>query len=70
MFTGIVEELGYLNSVNPAGFQVSASKVLEDISIGDSVCVSGVCLTATELGETSFKVCLLYTSPRPRDVED
>ena len=56
MFTGIVEELGYLNSVNPAGFQVSASKVLEDISIGDSVCVSGACLTATELGETYFTV--------------
>ena len=40
MFTGIVEELGCLNSITTTGFQVSASKVLEDISIGDSVSVS------------------------------
>ena len=56
MFTGIVEELGCLNSITTTGFQVSASKVLEDISIGDSVSVSGVCLTTTEFDSTSFTV--------------
>ena len=39
-----------------SGFQVSASKVLADISIGDSVSVSGVCLTVTDFDETSFTV--------------
>ena len=60
MFTGIVEEVGRIITAdrkgNSARLKIEAEKVLEDIKIGDSIAVNGICLT-----------CLLYTSPSPRD---
>ena len=57
MFTGIVEELGTVVAVTPLGesarLGVRASVVSADVSLGDSVAVSGVCLTVVEVdGET------------------
>lgn len=47
MFTGIIEETGIiLNAKNPLTIKVA--KILEDIHIGDSVAVNGVCLTVTK----------------------
>lgn len=58
MFTGIVEELGTVVSVPPAGragaFRIAASKVLEDAHLGDSIAVNGVCLTVTSIGSGAF----------------
>jgi len=53
MFTGIVEELG---TVVTAGshLQIACKKVLEDASIGCSIAVNGVCLTAVRLEEKAF----------------
>lgn len=46
MFTGIVEEIGtVLKPKEP--LIVKVSKILEDIHIGDSIAVNGVCLTVT-----------------------
>jgi len=49
MFSGIVEELGEVIKISKrAGntlFEIKANRLPEDIKIGDSVCVSGVCLT-------------------------
>jgi len=47
MFTGIVEELG---TVVTAGtrLEVRCSTVLSDLSIGASIAVNGVCLTAID----------------------
>lgn len=60
MFSGIVEEMGAIKSVEKglAGARVSilASKVLEDLAIGDSISVSGICLTVIDLGEQEFSV--------------
>lgn len=51
MFTGIVEELGTVRSIqrgaHSAVLSIGASLVLSDLKIGDSVAVNGVCLTAT-----------------------
>ena len=51
MFTGIVEELGTIRSIqrgaHSAVLSIGASLVLSDLKIGDSVAVNGVCLTAT-----------------------
>ncbi len=53
MFTGIVEETGRVIACREkrGGFVLSleASKVLEDLKIGDSLSVNGVCLTVTSL---------------------
>jgi len=53
MFTGIVEERG---SVAAAGARltIECRRVLEDLTIGASVAVNGVCLTAVEVSERGF----------------
>ena len=52
MFTGIIEELGTVKDIikrqGIAVFQVKADRVLEDIQIGGSIAVNGVCLTIIE----------------------
>ena len=58
MFTGIVEELGRIESLEPrdAGsrLRVRASVVAADLREGDSVNVNGVCLTAIQPGAGGF----------------
>lgn len=57
MFTGIVEELG---TVKTAGSRLSiaCSAVLEDMAVGASIAVNGVCLTAVEIGPNGFSADL------------
>ena len=54
MFTGIVEVMGSVASVEPAGggrhLRITADKVLDNIEVGDSVAVNGACLTVTARG--------------------
>ncbi len=45
MFTGIVEELGTIQSINGSKVRIGASKVLEDVEMGASTAVNGCCLT-------------------------
>ncbi len=54
MFTGIVEEIGTVESFNSGKICIKAKKVLEQTKIGDSICVNGVCLTVTKLNQNSF----------------
>ena len=58
MFTGIVEEVGNLKEIkllgNYAQLDVEASKILEDVKLGDSIAVNGVCLTVTSFKKNSF----------------
>lgn len=57
MFTGIIEELGKVKGLAPSGaLTVEASKVLEGTRVGDSIAVSGVCLTVVEMTGSSFTV--------------
>jgi riboflavin synthase len=51
MFTGIVEELGTVVAVAPDRVRLSASTVLADAEVGDSIAVDGCCLTLVEMGE-------------------
>jgi riboflavin synthase len=51
MFTGIVEELGAVDSREGGRFTFAATVVLEDLKVGDSVAVNGCCLTAVEIGD-------------------
>jgi len=58
MFTGIIEEMGSLQAVEPrsAGsrLRIAAHKIMSDLREGDSVSVNGVCLTAVDLKPGSF----------------
>ncbi len=56
MFTGIVEEVGTVKSAEPNRLLISASEVMSDLKIGDSICVNGTCLTVTTRHDTSFSV--------------
>jgi riboflavin synthase len=54
VFTGIVEEVGTLlvreDQSDAARLLIRARKVLEDVALGDSISVNGVCLTVTDVG--------------------
>ena len=53
MFTGIIEELGTVDSIQPR-LRVRCATVLEDMAEGASIAVNGVCLTAVDLKPDSF----------------
>src|SRR5882672_1321902 len=58
MFTGIIEEVGRISSIDVRGenrrIQISANAVPAELKTGDSVSVSGVCLTALDIQPDSF----------------
>lgn len=58
MFTGLIEELGRVESFLPQGeggrLKISARTVLTDATLGASIAVNGVCLTALEITPESF----------------
>ncbi|MGI8466881.1 MAG: riboflavin synthase [Pyrinomonadaceae bacterium] len=58
MFTGIIEELGKISSLETRGggarIKISARVVTENTAEGDSIAVNGVCLTALDVAANSF----------------
>src|SRR5580693_4066413 len=62
MFTGIIEEVGRVTSIAHKGggrhLTVAASHLVKELKKGDSIAVSGVCLTAVEITPTSFSADL------------
>jgi len=58
MFTGIVEELGTVESVESrtagARLTIRCRQVLGDMTLGASIAVNGVCLTAVDVRPESF----------------
>src|ERR1700676_2728705 len=58
MFTGIIEEVGCVISITKANgsrrLTVSASRLVKELKKGDSIAVSGVCLTAVDITPESF----------------
>jgi riboflavin synthase len=58
VFTGIVEEVGYVAKISDKAMTVRASKVLEDVKLGDSIAVNGACLTSVDFSKSEFSVDL------------
>jgi len=54
MFTGIVEEVGKIHSIKGEEISIKCKKILEGSKIGDSISVSGVCLTITVINADSL----------------
>jgi len=59
MFTGIVQALGRVSAVEPTGDDMrltisSAELDLDDVMLGDSIAINGVCLTVTKLQKAAF----------------
>jgi riboflavin synthase len=60
MFTGIIQAIGQIEQVTPAGQDLKLSINTEtldmgDVQVGDSIAVNGVCLTAAVVGKHSFE---------------
>lgn len=64
MFTGIVEEVGRIAEVKVGGekrrLTISCAKLLPELKTGDSIAVSGVCLTAVDIDHKSFSADLAH----------
>ena len=60
MFTGIIEEIGLVSDIKRTGdsfvLTIEAKKILEDVHLGDSIAVNGVCLTVTSYSGRHFTV--------------
>jgi riboflavin synthase len=66
MFTGIVEELGTVEALerqsDAVRLTVRAASVLEDVGLGDSIAVNGVCLTVVSTGSTDGAAADTWTA--------
>ena len=62
MFTGIIEGLGTIGAVRPAGqgkrLTIEADYALDQTKIGDSIAVNGACLTVVKINRSTFEVDL------------
>lgn len=60
MFTGIIEEIGTISTIQRTGdsfvLTIDAKRILEDVHLGDSIAVNGVCLTVTSFTGNRFSV--------------
>lgn len=74
MFTGLVEEIGTMKSINHQGeamlLGISATIVTEGLKLGDSISVNGVCLTATSFDAASFTVDVMPQTYRNTNLKD
>ena len=68
MFTGIVEEIGSVKKIVHGSLSIklsiNCSKILEDVKIGDSIAVNGICLTVVELASSWFSVDVMPETMR------
>lgn len=58
MFTGIIEEIGTITAVQKGAksirLTIKADMIFEDMKLGDSIAVNGVCLTVTDFRQNTF----------------
>jgi len=64
VFTGIIEEIGKIQGiqkgVSSAVLSIQASEIMQDIHLGDSIAVNGVCLTASSIFPNSFTADVMH----------
>ena len=70
MFTGIIEEVGKVDSVRDGKMSISAALVLQELAVSDSICINGVCLTVTEKASNSFSVDVVPETLRRSNLGD
>ncbi|WP_456278459.1 riboflavin synthase [Bacillus sp. AK128] len=73
MFTGIIEEIGTVDQMVQQGeaivLTLQAKKVLEDVHLGDSISVNGVCLTVTSFTNNKFTVDIMPETVRATSLQ-
>src|SRR6516162_9411757 len=72
MFTGIIEEVGEVSGIiDTGGFRtisVSGTSVFDDLHIGSSIAVNGVCLTVRTIGADERSECKRGIAQPPNNV--
>ncbi|MEH6943217.1 riboflavin synthase [Bacillus sp. JJ722] len=73
MFTGIVEEMGKVTAMNEGPnsmkLTIQAQKILEDVQIGDSIAVNGVCLTVVTFTNDLFTVDVMPETVKATSIQ-
>ena len=68
MFTGIIEEVGVIKNIKmgakSAVITIQANTVMEDIHLGDSIAMNGVCMTVTSFDKNSYSVDVMHETLR------
>ncbi|MCM3256756.1 riboflavin synthase [Paenibacillus lautus] len=74
MFTGLVEEIGEMRRIGRQGeamlLSISANRIMDDLKLGDSVSVNGVCLTATAIDKGVFTVDVMPETYRNTNLKE
>ena len=74
MFTGIIEEVGVIKNIKmgaqSAVITIQAKTVMEDIHLGDSIAMNGVCLTVTSFDKNSYSVDVMHETLRRTNLGD
>lgn len=74
MFTGIIEEVGYVAQIHKQGefavLTINANTVLKDVKLGDSIAVNGVCLTVISFSATQFMADVMSETLKRTSLSD
>ena len=74
MFTGIVEELGTVSQIQKTDtgkqFTITANVIMDDLKVGDSVSVNGVCLSVRTYDKNSFNLDLVKETLKKSNLGD
>lgn len=75
MFTGIVEEVGMITKLNKKSeraieLSIKANKIMEDINLGDSIAVNGICLTVNQFTNDQFSVDIMPETVKATSLKD
>jgi len=68
MFTGIVEEIGTVKSLQAGRLTIAAEQLLKGIKLGDSLNVNGACLTVTVISGNAFSIDVMPETLRRTDL--
>ncbi len=74
MFTGIIEETGFLSEIKKgtvsAQVKIRCQKILEGTKTGDSIAANGICLTVTSLSKDGFTADVMAETMRRSSLSD
>ena len=74
MFTGIIEDIGTVKAVqsgkNSMQLTIASKKIVEDVHLGDSIAVNGICLTVVSFTNDSFTVDVMPESVKATSIQD
>jgi len=74
MFTGIIEAVGKVTGIERGGeairLSVASGKIAEDVALGDSVSINGVCLTVTDIQAPRISFDAVYETMRKTTLGD